>query len=409
MLGGYSVNKKKCLSDISIFIKRGITPKYVESEGYTILNQKCIKNNLVRFESSRLCSKNIKIPTEKFLIDGDILINSTGTGTLGRTARFKEQKQPVISDGHLTIVRPNKKQIMPEFLGHYMSNIEPRIINMARGATNQVELSGADLGVLSVPIPPLSEQKAIAKVLSDTDDLIQAIEKKIAKKQLIKKGVMQKLLTPKETNKKKILRRVSMNKEATPKYVEIKDISLSINSGGGTPPTKIPEYYGGRIPWLRTQEITFNRIKETDMKITEEGLHNSSAKWIPKNSVIVAKFGATAGRSAINKIPLTTNEACCCISPDPEQCDYQYLFYILWKNYYHLERLAQGAAQRNLNGQQIKNYMILLPPLPEQKAIAKVLSDIDKQLEVLQKKLNKYKKIKQSLMQSLLTGKIRLA
>ena len=76
-------------------------------------------------------------------------------------------------------------------------------------------------------------------------------------------------------------------------------------TSGGTPSTKRPEYYGGTIPWLRTQEVDFKPIYSTELFITEDGLNNSSAKWIPENTVIVAMYGATAGRSAITKIALT--------------------------------------------------------------------------------------------------------
>jgi type I restriction enzyme S subunit len=68
-------------------------------------------------------------------------------------------------------------------------------------------------------------------------------------------------------------------------------------------------YYGGEIPWLRTQEVTFNRITDTEIKISDAGLKNSAAKWVPANSVIVAMYGHSAGRSAITEIPLTTNQA----------------------------------------------------------------------------------------------------
>lgn len=82
-------------------------------------------------------------------------------------------------------------------------------------------------------------------------------------------------------------------------------------TSGGTPSTKRDEFYGGDIPWLRTQEIIFEPIWDTEIKLTEAGLKGSAAKWIPENSVIVAMYGASAGRVAVNKVPLTTNQACC--------------------------------------------------------------------------------------------------
>ena len=83
------------------------------------------------------------------------------------------------------------------------------------------------------------------------------------------------------------------------------DVSLKSYSGG-TPKAGNPNYYeGGTIPWLRTQEVVFSDIHETAVKITQTAINETAAKWIPENCVIVAISGATAGRSGINKIPLT--------------------------------------------------------------------------------------------------------
>ena len=90
--------------------------------------------------------------------------------------------------------------------------------------------------------------------------------------------------------------------------MKIEDICTRICSGG-TPKSGKAEYYeNGTIPWLNTKEINFNRIQATETFITEEGLNNSSAKWIKPHAVIVAMYGATAGRVAVAETPLTTNQ-----------------------------------------------------------------------------------------------------
>lgn len=98
-------------------------------------------------------------------------------------------------------------------------------------------------------------------------------------------------------------------------FKKIQDVCKKITSGG-TPLTSRSEYYNGNIPWLRTQEVDWLEITDTSIKITEEGLKSSSANWIPANCVIVAMYGATAAKVAINKIPLTTNQACCNLEID---------------------------------------------------------------------------------------------
>lgn len=162
--------------------------------------------------------------------------------------------------------------------------------------------------------------------------------------------------------------------------IKIKDICVAVKSGG-TPSSSNSRYYGGDIPWLRTQEVIFNRIKDTEIKITEHGLINSSAKWIPEKSVIVAMYGASAGRVAINEIPLTTNQACCNLIIDGSISDYRFVYYFLLHKYDSLKGLAKGAAQNNLNAGQVANFEILCPSLNQQLIIGDILSGYDDLIE----------------------------
>ena len=158
------------------------------------------------------------------------------------------------------------------------------------------------------------------------------------------------------------------------------DISLKVSSGG-TPLSTRADYYGGDIPWLRTQEVLFNDIVDTEIKITKLGLENSSAKWISANCVIVAISGATAARSAINKIPLTTNQHCCNLEINPECANYRYVFHWVGKEHDKLKALGQGA-RADLNSGIIKNYPIPIPfPTDPAKSLAeqaRIVSILDK-------------------------------
>ena len=154
---------------------------------------------------------------------------------------------------------------------------------------------------------------------------------------------------------------------------------------GGTPSSRHSEYYDGNIPWLNTKEINFNRIYSTEKCITEEGLNNSSAKWIEENSVIVAMYGATAGKAAIAKIPLTTNQACCNLTINSSLADYNFVYYHLCNKFTELASLANGGAQQNLNAQIIKEFPIPLPSLNEQRKIASILKSLDDKIEVNRK------------------------
>ena len=171
--------------------------------------------------------------------------------------------------------------------------------------------------------------------------------------------------------------------------VKLGDVCAWITSGG-TPLTSKPDYYSPKeIPWLKTQEVNYCRIYETNNQISKKGLENSSAKLIPANAVIVAMYGQgdTAGRVAINKIPLCTNQACCNLVIDENKADYEFVYYNLCTLYDKLVSLKNGGAQPNLNAGLIKNLEISLPPLSTQKRIADILSAYDNLIENNQKQI----------------------
>lgn len=131
-------------------------------------------------------------------------------------------------------------------------------------------------------------------------------------------------------------------------------------SSGGTPKTGVSEYYDGDIPWLRTQEINFCDIWDTGIKITIDGLKNSSANLIPANCVIVAMYGATVGKIGINKIPMATNQACANIELDEHIANYRYVFHYLCSQYEYIKSLGTGS-QTNINAGIVKKLPVPIP------------------------------------------------
>ena len=173
------------------------------------------------------------------------------------------------------------------------------------------------------------------------------------------------------------------------KKVKLGEICERVTSGG-TPKANVSSYYNPpTIPWLKTKEVNYCRITETENYISEEGLKNSSAKLISPNSVIIAMYGQgdTAGRVAINKIPLATNQACCNLTIDKSKADYEFIYYQLCTLYDKLVSLKAGAAQPNLNARIIKNLEIIMPSLPIQHRIASILSRYDSLIENYQKQI----------------------
>ncbi|MGI0407228.1 restriction endonuclease subunit S, partial [Helicobacter himalayensis] len=178
--------------------------------------------------------------------------------------------------------------------------------------------------------------------------------------------------------------------------VRLGEVAEKITSGG-TPKSNKDEYYNGTIPWLNTKEVKNNRIYFTEKTITETGLANSSAKWIEKDSVIVAMYGATAGKVAINKIPLTTNQACCNITLDALKADYNFIYYTLLHNFNRLDQMTSGAAQQNLNIGLIYGFNFLLPPIETQQQIAEILSSFDDKIDLLHRQNKTLESLAQTL------------
>jgi len=144
------------------------------------------------------------------------------------------------------------------------------------------------------------------------------------------------------------------------------DVLCSISSGG-TPSRNRDDYFKGHIPWVKTGEVQDGLILDTDEKITEEALGSSSAKLYPADSIIIAMYGHTRGKTAKLAIDATTNQACAVLyNIDNSRVLTDYLWLYMQTEYDRLRDLAVGSAQPNLNAAMIKGYPVVLPPLDVQ-------------------------------------------
>lgn len=271
--------------------------------------------------------------------------------------------------------------------------------------TKMPRTSWKEMAEYNINLPPLSEQRKIAAILSSVDEAIEKTEAIIEQTEKVKKGLMQQLLTKGIGHTKFKKTEIGEIPEEWEVLV-VKDVANT--TSGGTPSRNKPEYFNGSIPWIKTGELKEKYIYDTEEKITEEAVKNSSAKLVPKNSVIVAMYGATIGKVSINKIDATTNQACCVVIPQKERLNYEFLYYLLtfWKE--KLIKLGAGGAQPNISQQIIKNLLIPMPSLKEQMEIANILATLDKNIQNEKKKFHSLSNLKKGLMQVLLTGKVRV-
>lgn len=180
-------------------------------------------------------------------------------------------------------------------------------------------------------------------------------------------------------------------------------------SSGGTPSRNNDTYWNGNIPWVTTSEVQFKTIKDTSEKITPEGLANSSAKLFPVDTILMAMYGQGKTRGQVAKLGIeaSTNQACAAIVLHPGyEVDYYYQFLV--SQYENIREMANKGGQENLSGGIVKSIQVPIPPLPEQRKIAAILSTWDKAITTTEQLLANSQQQKKALMQQLLTGKKRL-
>ena len=188
---------------------------------------------------------------------------------------------------------------------------------------------------------------------------------------------------------------------------EVKKLeTIALTASGGTPLRSNKSFYTGNVRWFTTSELKDCFLNDSNEHISQEAVFSSSAKIFPKQTLLMAMYGATIGRLGILNYSAATNQACCAIIPEHD--DVLYLYYYLLHNRESIVAMGCGAGQPNISQEIIKNLLISLPPLEEQQRIAKSLSDVDALIFTTEKLLQKKRNIKQGAMQNLRTGKKRL-
>jgi len=190
------------------------------------------------------------------------------------------------------------------------------------------------------------------------------------------------------------------------KVVELNKVSETFS--GGTPSRNKPNYWNGNIPWLKSGELNNKFIFSVKEKISEEGLKNSSTKFVDVNTLLIAMYGATAGKVGFTQVKTTINQAICAIVPKSNNFYPLFYFYFLIKNRRKLLQYSSGGAQSNINQNVIKSLKIPLPSLKEQKVIAERLKAIDDLIEIKQKEKKHLERAKKKVMDLLLSGKVRI-
>jgi len=272
---------------------------------------------------------------------------------------------------------------------------------------NHPRTSWVDLSKFRFACPPLTAQREIALVLSKIQASAEAQATIAERARELKRALMARLFTEglygddhKETEIGPV--------PTTWDIVKLGD-RVKVQSGG-TPSRSNPTYWGGTIPWVKTGEIDYNIIAQTEECITPAGLANSSARLCPAGTLLMAMYGqgVTRGRVAILGIEAATNQACAALFPDSTLTT-PYLFTYLTYAYERVRNFAHGAQQKNLSGEIIKALKIPAPPSDQQQEIARIIGAVDSRILAAERKRAGLGELFQTLLQELMTGRVRVS
>jgi type I restriction enzyme S subunit len=372
------------------------TSEYLDSGDYILVTGTDFENGQVGWETCHFVDawryeqdKNIQLKTNDLLITKD--------GTIGKIGFVDALDLPATLNSGIFIIRPKNSKLDQRFLYYiFTSKIFEDFLNKLTAGSTINHLYQKDFIHFSFKAPKVEEQQAIAQALSNTDNLITSLGKLITKKEAIKQGTMQQLLTGKK-------RLAGFSGEWEEK--KLGDIVHVI--GGGTPSTTISNFWNGSINWFTPTEIgKVKYVFESIRKITEDGLQSSSARLLPVGTILLTSR-AGIGDCAILQTPSTTNQGFQSLVPMPNT-DSEFVYYLALTLKEKFLQKASGSTFLEISPNNVKDIDILVPLKDEQQAIAKVLSDMDDEIEMLKRKLSKTKAIKEAMMSELLTGKTRL-
>ena len=369
---------------------RGLTYKRedeVDSSDNCVLrsNNIDLDSMSLNFDELKYIRPDFVIPEDKKLKANSVFVcMSNGSKQhVGKVAYVNEDMNYAFG-GFMGLIVP-KPQAMGKYIYYVCrSSFYRHFLEQIGNGIGIMNLRFTDLNEFSIPFPTLSEQQHIVEEL---DLLSSIIEKKKAQ------------LNELDNLAQSLFYEMFGDPIINEKGWEVKKLGkLCITSSGGTPSKTHKEYYeGGNIPWLRSGEVAQGYIYNTEMYITEEGLNNSSAKYFPINTVVVAMYGATVGQVGILKSRMTTNQAICGIFPSESFVPTFLMFFLKGMKPVYLKDAA-GGAQPNISQGVIKNTLVPIVSIALQQQFVERIETIEHQKELIKQSIKEVETLFNSRM-----------
>lgn len=367
----------KEINDCTIKVQNIKWKSYVgEDKQYIDLSSVDRERNIIT-ETQNINADTAPSRAQQIVMKDDIILGTTRP-MLKRYCIIPEKYDGEICSTGFCVLRAKTDIINPRWLYHNITTKKffAYVEKNQQGASYPA-ISDTIVKAFKLPVPPLEVQREIVRILDNFTFLTTELAAELAARQKQYEYYRDLLLTFK-SNESTILneRTNELELSGAIRWMKLGDICLH-SCSGATPKKSNSEYYvGGTVPWIRTQNVTFNNIYSVDSFITEQAVQETAAKWIPENCVIVAISGASAGRCAINKIKATTNQHCLNMEIDSSKALYKYVFHCLCNQYKELLSKKQGA-RGDLNSSLILETMIPVPPLEQQQRIVDILDRFD--------------------------------
>lgn len=390
---------EKTLGEVTAFIAKGIPPKYTEEENENtirVLNQKCNRNFEISYNESRIhdCEKK-KVPVDKMLRAGDVLINSTGTGTAGRVAQMVEVTVPTTIDGHMILMRPSE-ELDPIYYGYAVKSFQSQIKELAEGSTGQTEINRRRLQdevIIRYPSDKLV-QKNIGSFLANIDEKIK---------------------TNKEINKNLEQQAQALFKSwfldyepwdgSVPdswKHGKLGDFA-EIKRGGS--PRPIQEYLSDSgLRWLKISDVTSLQTPFViDIKdhIIEAGLRKTV--FLKAGSLVLSN-SATPGVPKILDVDSCIHDGWLYFPESKFSKEYLYLYFKYIRQ--QLVNLSNGSVFNNLKTDILKRYPTILPDKETLRRFDDIVIPMFLQIQNLTRESHKLADMRDTLLPKLMSGKL---
>ena len=311
------------------------------------------------------------------------------------------------------LVLTSTDNVIPEFLS-YLLHIRQFVDHAVATTTgvNHPRTSWSSIREFLHPLPPLPEQRVIARVLRTIQKARKTTEQVIASARELKLSLREHLFTygPVSVDEAERVPLKESEVGSVPEHWKILRLGdIASIASGGTPSRKRPELWHGGIPWVKTGEVNYNVITSTEEKVSEQGLEESSARMIPAGTLLVAMYGQgiTRGRVAMLGIDAAINQACAAVTPSTEVGP-RFLYHFFSFNYEAIRNLGHGAHQKNLSATLLKALSIPCPLPTEQEDIVQFLDAMEQKIVVEENRKQALDVLFESLLHDLITGKVRV-